>query len=156
MSCKHWPDERNTADRYEIEQQLIGHRRRAVRRVALAVLLLAGCASTKGLATSPDAKVAYFGRENQKISESESRCISAAMTSSDADKASIVTNPGTYTGQTMQRAGERDRRPDDCRANAEREREVLSARERTGYQDAAQDERDFNSLIMILTASRPH
>lgn len=127
-----------------------------MRYVALVVLLLAGCATTGGLAPSPDPRIAYFERENQKINESESRCISAAMTSSDHEKANIAVSPGAYTEQTKQPAGERDRRLDECKANAEREREGLSARERTDYQAGAQEERDHSSLIMILTTSRPH
>ncbi len=126
------------------------------RCIALVVLLLAGCATTRGVALNPDPRIAYFERENQKINESESRCISAAMTSSDHEKASIAASPGAYTELTKQPAGERDRRLDECRANAEREREGLSARERADYQSSAQKERDRSSLMMTLTTSGPH
>jgi hypothetical protein len=46
--------------------------------------------------------------------------------------------------------------PDPRIANADRERDELSARKRAVYQDRAQEERDRNSLMMILTTSRPN
>lgn len=128
-----------------------------MKQVAFALLLLAACASTRVPVPGPDPRIAYFERANQKINESENRCISESMMSNEDQIASISAGPGASLDlQTQQRVSERDQGLNECRANAERERERLSARERSDYQDAAQDERDRNSLMMILTTSRLH
>jgi hypothetical protein len=43
----------------------------------------------------------------------------------------------------------------ECQASAKRQRDALSSRLRAEYEDRAQQERDHNSLITILTATRP-
>jgi hypothetical protein len=128
-----------------------------VRHVAFAVLLLAGCATTRGLAPDPNPRIGYFERENQTINESENRCISETLVSSNHQIASIASSPDAFVGQQTQKlAAMRDRRLSEGRANAERERKDLSVRERAYYQDDAQEERDRNSLMMILTTSTLH
>jgi len=134
-----------------------GSRRLTVKRIPFGLMLLAGCATSRVLAPGPDPRIAYIERANQEINESENRCIGEVMTSNEHQVASTAASPGAFLDlQTQQSVGERDRRLNECRANAERERERLSARDRSNYQDAAHDERDRNSLMMILTTSRPH
>lgn len=128
-----------------------------MRTVLVVALLAAGCATTKGPTLKQDQRIAYFERRNQQINESESQCINEAVTSTDHETANITEGPGASNDlRVQQAASERDQRLNDCRAKADREREELSARERAEYQKGAQEERDRNSLMMILTASRPH
>jgi hypothetical protein len=127
-----------------------------MRVLMIAAALLAGCATTTAMTPRPDRRVAHLEQENQKIDESEHRCISEAMRSSDRQIASLAASRSASFDQQMQRlTSTRERSVFECRANADREREELSARERAIYQDRAQQERDRNSLITILTTSRP-
>jgi hypothetical protein len=129
----------------------------AVKLVALALLLLAGCGTTRDLAPGPDPRIAHFEEENQTINESENRCISETLASGNGQMASIAASPDAFVGQqTHKLAAKHDRRLSECRANADRERKDLSVRERAYYQDGAQEERDRNSLMMIFTTSTLH
>jgi hypothetical protein len=128
-----------------------------MRMLALAAVLVAGCATTKAPAPGPDARISQFEHQSQKIDESENRCITETVSSSKHQIASMAASSGAFADQQTQKLGaERDRRLLECRANADREREELSERERAVYQDRAQEEHDRNSLMMILTTSRPH
>ena len=131
---------------------------RSMRPLLVAAFLVAGCASTNGPTFKEDREAAYFERRNQQINASETQCVNEAKASSDHETANISAGPGASTDlQAQQLANERVQRLNECRSKADREREELSARERSHYQTAAQEERDRNSLIMILTTtSRPH
>lgn len=128
----------------------------ALKRVTLAVLLLTGCTSTRGLAPGQDPRLAYFQRENQKIDERENRCIGEVLASSKQGIPPIATASGDSKDQQAEQVARgRAKGLDACRTNAAREREELSERERANYQDNAQEERDRKSLMMTLT-SGPH
>ena len=58
--------------------------------------------------------------------------------------------------KTQELLAERDHRALACGANADRERQDLSARETAAYQERAQEERDRESLILMLTTTRLH
>jgi hypothetical protein len=132
------------------------YRRSAGQPVALAVLLLAGCASTQGLPSGRDPQIAYFQRESQKINDSERRCISEASASSENRVGSVTASPeASNDNDKEQIASIPDKRLNTCRTNASHEREALSERERNDYRDDAQEQRDRRSLMAVLT-SRPH
>jgi hypothetical protein len=106
---------------------------------------------TRGLQPDQDPRIAYFQRESRKISYSESRCIGEVSASSDHQIASIAASPGaSNSDQGQQVARERNESLDRCKTNAARQKQVLSERERKAYQDNAQEQRDHESLMMIL------
>jgi hypothetical protein len=127
-----------------------------MRMIVIAAVLVAGCASATARTPSPNPRIAHFEQESRKIEERENRCIGATVTPSDREIANVPTTPGaTADSQTNKLADERDRRLLECRANADRERAELSARERAAYQDRVQEQHDRNSLMMTLITSRP-
>ena len=68
----------------------------------------------------------------------------------------VIPDPNADTGaRTQTVANDRQRELSNCKANADREEDQLSARERAEYQSQAKDERERNSLMMILTTSLP-
>jgi hypothetical protein len=127
-----------------------------MRMLTLAVVLVAGCATTRGATPSPNLRFSRFEQQNQEIDESENRCISETVRSSNRQLASMTaSNPALVTQQTKELAAERDQRLSECRAKAYRQREELITSERADYRDRAQEERDNNSLMTILTTSVP-
>jgi hypothetical protein len=128
-----------------------------MRVLVIAAALLAGCASTRTRPPGPDPRIARLEQDIQKIDESENRCISEAVTSSDRQIESTGAGTGAFADhQTQKLADDRDGRVFECRVKAEREREDLTARERADYETHVQEEHDRNSLMTILTTSRPH
>lgn len=121
----------------------------------LGVLLLTGCASTRGLPADQDPRIAYFQRESQKIDDRESRCTSEASASSDHEIAPMTASPSASKEDQQQAAREREKRLNACRTDASHEREALSERERDDYRNGAQEQRAQESLMAVLT-SRPH
>jgi len=121
----------------------------------LGVLLLTGCASTRGLPSDHDPRIAYFQRESQKIDNRESRCTSEASASSDHEIAPMTASPSASKEDQQQAAREREKRLNACRTDASHEREALSERERDDYRNGAQEQRAEESLMAVLT-SRPH
>jgi hypothetical protein len=122
----------------------------------LAVVLVAGCATTRSAMPSPSPGLSRFEQQSQKIDESENRCISDTVRSSNRQLASMtVSAPALVTQQTKELAAERDHKLLECRAKADRERDELTASERADYRNRAQEERDNNSLIPIITTSVP-
>jgi hypothetical protein len=128
-----------------------------MRMLVLAAVLVTGCASTTDKTPGPDPRIAHFEQESREINERENQCISGAVTQGNHEIADVTTTPGASANlQAEKSADERERRVFECRAKADRERAELSARERANYQERAQEERDHNSLMMILTTSTPH
>jgi hypothetical protein len=122
----------------------------------LAVILVAGCTTTRGATSSPNPRFSRFEQQTQKIDESENRCISETVKSSNRQLASMTAStPTLVTQQTKELAAERDHRLLECRAKADQERDKLTASERADYRNRAQEERDNNSLMTILTTSVP-
>jgi hypothetical protein len=65
--------------------------------------------------------------------------------------------PGVFDKlQTQKLAVVRDRKLSECRTAAARDRDKLSTQARADYSDRAEQERDQESLMMILTTSKPH
>jgi hypothetical protein len=127
-----------------------------MRILVIAAALLAGCSTTRAMPPGPE-RIVRFEQEIRKIDEGENRCVSEAVKSSDRQIASIgASSSASADQQTQKLAAQRDRRLLECRADADREREELTARERADYQDRAQEERYRSSLTMILTTSRLH
>jgi hypothetical protein len=122
----------------------------------LAVILVAGCTTTRGATPSPNPRFSRFEQQSQKIDESENRCISETVKSSNRQLASMTTStPALVTQLTKELAAERDHRLLECRAKADHERDELTVSERADYRNRAQEERDNNSLMTILTTSVP-
>jgi len=127
-----------------------------MRMLALAAVLVAGCASTPARTTGPDGRITRFEQESRKIEERENQCIGGTVTPGDHGIANVATTPTGSTDLQMKKpAGEPAHRLFECRANADRERAELSARERADYQERTQEEHDRNSLMMILITSGP-
>jgi hypothetical protein len=127
-----------------------------MRMLVLAAILITGCASTTDKAPGLDPGIAHFEQESRKIDERENQCISGAATPGNHKIADAATTAGASADLQAKRfADERERRLFECRAKADRERAELSARERADYQERALEERDRNSLMMILTTSTP-
>jgi hypothetical protein len=123
----------------------------------IAALLVVGCTSATAGTPIPDPSAARFEQESCKIDEREKHCLSATVTSNDRAVPRAATPQGASTvPKTQELLAERDRRVLACGANADRERKELSASETAAYQDRAQEERDRNSLILMLTTTRPH
>jgi hypothetical protein len=92
---------------------------------------------------------------SQEISEHERQCIDATIIRSN-DQIAAITDRAANTGLLMQiMTNERDTELAECKANAEREEEQLSARQRVEYERQATDERERNAFMMILTTSLP-
>ena len=128
-----------------------------MKMLVLAAVLITGCASTTDKMPGPDPRIAHFEQESREINARENQCISGAVTPGNHEIADVTTTPGaTGNLQAEKSADERERRLLECRARADRERAELSARERANYQERALEERDHNSLMMILTTSTPH
>jgi hypothetical protein len=128
-----------------------------MRMLVLAAILVTGCASTTDKTPGLDPGIAHFEQESRKIDERENQCIGGAVTPGNHEIADVATTPGASADlQAKKSAGERERRLFECRAKANRERAELSARERADYQERALEERDRNSLMMILTTSTHH
>ena len=63
--------------------------------------------------------------------------------------------PAFITQQTKKLAAERDHSILMCKVQADHQREELTTSERAEYQNRAQEERNNNSLMTILTTSVP-
>ena len=77
------------------------------------------------------ASLTKFRQESQEISERERQCISATVIRSNDRIARIAAtgDPDPHTGlRTQMVTDDRDRELSECKANAEREEEQLSAR----------------------------
>jgi hypothetical protein len=126
-----------------------------VRILVLTAVLIFGCSTTND---PTGASLTKFRQESQKISEREQQCINATVIRSNDQIARIAAtgDPDPHTGlQTQMVTNDRDRELSECKANAEREEEQLSARERAEYRSQANDERERNALMPILTTSLP-
>jgi hypothetical protein len=127
-----------------------------MRMLTLAVVLVAGCATTRGATPSPDPGFSRFEQQSQKIDESENRCISETLTSSNRQLANMTAStPALVTQQTKELTAERGHKLLECKAKADRERNELDASERVDYRLRAQEAHDNSSLMQILTTSVP-
>jgi hypothetical protein len=102
-----------------------------------------------------DARLTTLRRASWEISERERQCIDATVIRTNAQIAA-VSDLDTDTGLLTQiMASDQDGELAECKDNAARDEEQLSARQRAEYWRRAEDERERNALMMILTTSLP-
>jgi hypothetical protein len=131
-----------------------GAREIVMRTFTLAVALLAGCAATA--VPGGDAKVRELEQRRGEIAARAKLCILAA-TKHGSDEMKPANGSGATSKVNVQIAkDEREREISKCKAAEARENEELLAQERNEYVLQAEQERDRDTLIMILTTSRPH
>jgi hypothetical protein len=127
-----------------------------MKTLALGVtILLAGCAASNP-PTDAHARSIKFQVQSEDISDREQQCIKGAVSRSN-DPATQRAQPDASAGQLAQQSGadDEDREISRCKDAAQRDQAELAARERSAYQDEAQQQRDRASLMAILTTSRP-
>jgi len=129
-----------------------------MKKLALvAIILLAGCASTNARTGDSDARIAQLEKKSLTLAESEKRCIDEAMTRSRDETARIAGTPDASVElQTQRGAEERDREISQCRAWADAENAEIAEQERNEYELQAQQERNRASFIAIVTTSGRH
>jgi hypothetical protein len=119
---------------------------------ALALVLIAGCAAP-GVA-GRDAKLKEMEQRSREIADRAKQCVLTAMKRA-GEYAKAADGPDSAARVNPPSAGEQ-REISRCKAAAARENEELLARERNEYALQSQQERDRDTLITILTTSRPH
>jgi hypothetical protein len=125
-----------------------------MRILLIAALLMVGCSQMNNSTSGNYTRNAEFAKESQEISERESQCISATVTRSSDQIALIASDPVANAGIHVQMvANDRDLELAECKATAEREKNELAARERAEYRKQAEEQRERNSLMSILTTS---
>jgi hypothetical protein len=126
-----------------------------MKTLALSVtILLAGCAASNP-STDAHARSIKFQLQSEDISDREQQCIKDAVSRSN-DPATQRAQPDASAGQVAQQSGaNEDHEISRCKDAAQRDQAELSARERSAYQDEAQQQRDRASLTAILITSRP-
>jgi len=125
-----------------------------MKTLRLAVLLLAGCAA----ATVPlqDARLKELEQRKREIATRAKQCVVAAMKhSSDKTVPTSGLDSPTESKVVITRE-ERDKEISKCKSAEAQENEELFSQERKEYVLQAEQERDRNALIPILTTSRPH
>jgi hypothetical protein len=126
-----------------------------MKRLALAAMLLAGCAAATVATTGRDAKVKELEEKSREIAIRAQQCVMTAVKRTD-DEMERTRGPDSSTKLRLQLAkDEREREILECKAAETRENEELFSNERKEYVLQAEQERDRNALIMILTTSRP-
>jgi hypothetical protein len=127
-----------------------------MKRLALAAMLLAGCAATTVATPGRDAKVKELEEKSREIANRAKQCVVAAVKRS-GDEMERTKGSASSTKLRMQIAkDEREREISDCKAAEARENEELFSHDRKEYVLQAERERDRTTLMMILTTSRPH
>ena len=123
--------------------------------VALAVLL-AGCTATASPTTTTYARRMNLKSKAEEISEQEQQCVRQAVNRTNDRIALIDATPDALTASRIHQAtDDKDREVSECSAEADREKNQLSTRERAEYETEAQQEHDRAALMMILTTLRP-
>ncbi|MBV8454652.1 MAG: hypothetical protein JOZ29_20620 [Deltaproteobacteria bacterium] len=126
--------------------------------LVLAAFLAAGCSTANNPTDGTYRKCAKLRSESREILERERQCIRATTIRNNDQIAQIAAahDPNAPTGlRTQIVANDRDRELAKCKANADREENELSACQRAEYKSQANDERERNALMMILTTSLP-
>jgi uncharacterized protein with LGFP repeats len=140
----------------DIKAWLDGCRELQMKSLALAAIVIAGCATSPATASRPDPSFDLLGQQSWKIEEHENWCINETIRQNDKEFPQIGGTPDSFTALEIQRlTDERDRAIYQCQASADRQRDALSSQDRAEYQARAQEERDHSDLVMILTASGP-
>jgi hypothetical protein len=123
-----------------------------MKKVILAVVLLAGCVATPG----QDANVTELDRKSREIATRAKLCISAAMKHGGEETEIPYGSGSPAKSQTRLGQKDRDREISKCKATEVQEKEQLSLQEQKEYLREAEQEHSSNTLMMILTTSRPH
>jgi hypothetical protein len=133
-------------------------RARRMKKIPLvAIILLAGCASSNIRTSNSDPRLAQFEEKRRAVAESEKQCIDESMTRSHDEMARITATPDASVESQTQRVNyERDREISQCRITANDENAKISEQERKEYELQAQEERSRASLMAILTTSLHH
>lgn len=124
----------------------------------LAALIVVGCSTANQAKDWTDARCTQLHNFSEAISEHEQQCISAALTRSNDQVTRIPANsdPNSAGGLQMQiGVNNRDRTLGKCRVDALRAEEELSACQRSAYESRAENQRQSNLLMSILTTSLP-
>ena len=129
-----------------------------MKKLALvAIILLAGCASSNARTSDSDPKLAQLEKKRLAIAESEKRCIDETPIRSRDKMAGIAATPGASVESQRQRENdERDREISQCRAWADQENAEIAEQERNEYELQAQQERNRASFMAIVTTSTMH
>ena len=95
--------------------------------------------------------------KGEEISAREQQCVRQVTNRTNDRIAQIDATADALTASRIHQAkDDRDRQLSECRAQADREKAQLSARERAAeYESQAQQEHDRAALMMILTTSQP-
>ena len=120
-----------------------------------AAVLLVGCATTP-VASDPDRIIKLMKQRSGEIAQRERRCLEGAMSQTRDEVARIrIAHEPFAEERTRIAEDEGERELGRCRAEADQEKEELSARERAEYGLRGDEERERSSLMMVLTTSRP-
>ena len=131
--------------------------RRMKKLPLVAIILLAGCASSNIRTSNSDPRLAQFEEKRRAVAESEKQCVDETLTRSRDEMARIAASPdASVESQTQKESYERDREISQCRVTANNENAKISEQERKEYELQAQEERDRASLMAILTTSLHH
>jgi hypothetical protein len=129
---------------------------RHMKKLGLAAILVAACASSNIRTSDSDPRLAQFEKKRRAVAESERQCIAQTLTRSRDENARIAaaTPDASVESQTEKENYERERAISQCRATANNENARISDEERKEYELQAQEERDRASLMATLTTSR--
>jgi hypothetical protein len=127
-----------------------------MKKLTLAALLIAGCASTNVAASAREAKARELAEKSREITDRARQCV-AAVINRGRGEMHEPTGLDSSTKSKMQIVtADREQEISKCKAAEAREKEELISQERSDYVLEAEQERDRASLMMILTTSRPH
>lgn len=123
----------------------------------VAIVLLAGCASTSTRTGGSDPRLTQLEEKRRTIADGEKKCVDKTLARSRDEMARIAATPDYYVELRIERENEqRDREVSECHATADQENAEISEQERNEYELRARQERERASLMMILTTSRQH
>ena len=122
----------------------------------VAIILIAGCASTNARTGDTDSRIAQLEQKRQALAESEKQCVVEATKRSHDKTAGIaVTSEASLESQAKKINDARDREISQCHAWADHENAEIAEQERNEYESDAQQERNRASFIALLATSRP-
>jgi hypothetical protein len=125
--------------------------------ILVAILLLAGCASTSARTRESDPVLARLEERRFALDESEKRCVDETLTRSRDEMAPIAaTTDASAESRMQQEADQRDREVSECHAWADQENAEIAEQERNEYALQAEQERNRASFLAIVTTSRLH
>jgi membrane-bound lytic murein transglycosylase len=122
----------------------------------VAIILIAGCASTDARTGDTDSRIAQLKQKRQALAESEKQCVvEATKLSHDKTAGIAVTSEASLESQAEKINDARDREISQCHAWADHENAEIAEQERNEYESEAQQERNRASFIALLATSRP-